>query len=303
MMLIKNKRFREVFESQSENKSDVSAQITAISKKEDKDFLCHYPYIGMGNPDAKILFVGSEKGFNPAASMKIDLHERKLNFIHWNDIVNNYNHLRDHFHPILKLRKGLDGFNPFSPLTLNETAEKVYGKGNHTYKKMEKIIQAQFLTYATAAEPINLFEITPGSFHKSLFKHCFITEISDLPKSNQGQGSKFNFKEFKKSCRYSHMLTGKTGDFYRSFKTVIIYAGSLYAGVHNSNQRAEIIALFNPLIDLKKDYRRGYVSDIYESKKGGAKIIVCPHLISYRIFRNDYILSHEFAVMDLGQCI
>ena len=302
-MLVRNKKFKVIFSDISEKWVDINAQISAASKSENERFMCDHPYIGMGNPDAKVLFVGSEKGFNPMISSKIDLHERKLNFIHWNDILNNYNHLRDHFHPILKLRKGLDGFNPFSPLTLNETAEKVYGKGNHTYKKMEKIIQAQFINYASSAEAINLLEITPGSYHKSLFKHCFVTEISDLPKSNQGQGSKFNFKEFKKSCRYSHMLTGKTGDFYRSFKTVIIYAGSRYAGAHNSKQRAEIISLFNPNINMKKDYSRGYVSDIYETKKGGAKIIVCPHITSYAIFRNDHILTHDFAVMDIGKCI
>jgi hypothetical protein len=302
-MLVRNKKFKAIFSEISEKWVDINAQISAASKSENERFMCDYPYIGMGNPDAKILFVGSEKGFNPMTSLKIDLHERKLNFIHWNDILNNYNHLRDHFHPILKLRKGLDGFNPFSPLTLNETAEKVYGKGNHTYKKMEKIIQAQFINYTSSAEAINLLEITPGSYHKSLFKYCFVTEISDLPKSNQNQGSAFNFNEFKKSCRYSHLLTGKIGDFYRSFKTVIIYAGSRYAGAHNSKQRAEIISLFNPNINMKKDYRRGYVSDIYETKKGGAKIIVCPHITSYAIFRNDHIFTHDFAVMDIGKCI
>ncbi len=304
-MLIKNKKIKALFK-----KINFETKIKEIKITNNGDFckyiynedLCELPYIGMGNPDANLLFVGSEKAFDKTKSDIIDLHERKLNYLHWYNIINSYGNINDHLHPDLKLRYKLKGFNPFSPITLDETSSAVYS-GPHTYKKIEKIVNAQIMSYRPMAFKTKFDEIAPKSFEKSSFNYCFLTDISDFPKKRQKDGDKFKYDEFKKSCRYKHLNDNNSiGGFYRDFKNILIYAGKDYTGSHASDQRNDIIRIFNPKINPIHDYQRGEISDIYQSKNGGAKIIFTNQLTS-RAFNTDYSIEHSLACIDMMDCI
>ena len=212
MALIKNKWFKKIFTNETSNATEIS-QYNPFE----------YPYIGMGNPDSDLLFVGSEKAFDVNVSTQIDKNERVLNFHHWADIVKNHNKIEDHLHPKLKLRNSiLRGFNPFSPLSFEETALDVYGV-NHTYKKIEKIINSRIPIFSKAIVTSDIFEVTPKKFCNSTFNYCFHTDLSDVPKKRQNHGVIFDFEKYKDSARYQHIENGTLGRFYNSFKFIIIY--------------------------------------------------------------------------------
>jgi hypothetical protein len=303
-MLVKNRRFRKIFDTHFKTEATVikPKNIQSFTEEQVKNFLCSYPYVGMGNPDSNLLIVGSEKAYNTNLSSVIDLHERRLNFLHWKNIIEHYNHLSDNLHPILMTREDLEGFNPFSPLTLANTAKVVIESPNHTYRNIYSIINSQLQNYSSNEPVPILWEISPFAYNKSMFKHCFLTDISDLPKKRQGDGNKFRFKDFKEGCRYEHIKNGSLGDFYRNFCSILIYAGNEYAGLHGSSQRKDILQLFNPNIDVEKDYKKGYCSDIYESLKGGARIVVC-HQLTSRTFNDSNNLKHNLSVLDLGNTL
>ena len=64
-------------------------------------------YLGMGNPDSKILLVGSEKALSPTheEDMIIRNHELLNNHYQWYDIINHYNYLTDNFDSVI-LKRG-----------------------------------------------------------------------------------------------------------------------------------------------------------------------------------------------------
>jgi len=296
MTLIKNKCFKAIFDK-------IPPQIDASSSSFKDYYPKDFPYIGMGNPDAKLLFVGREKAFDTEASPEISKHELVLNWRHWFDIVKNNNVLFDHLHPKLRLRNGgLKGQNPFSPLTLDETCEDVISKGNHTYRKIEKVINSILYAYHCKC-PTSVFQISPKFYEQSTFNYCFLTDISDRPKKHQNEGEQFNYENFMNSPRYIHIKEGPLGKFYRGFKKIVIYSGKLYAGPRESNQRLDIIQLFNPNLvndDLQKPLNAIY--DVYEAKKG-AKIIICNQLTERKIFNSDYNLRHLLAIIGIGDIL
>lgn len=299
MSLITNRKFLKIF------KDFISTDEIIQAKSNKKYEPSKYPYIGMGNPDSNLLFVGSEKAFDPKFSYNIDLHERILNYIHWCDIVNNYNHIfNDKFHPTLLNRPYLEGFNPFSPLTLYDTLIKVMYSGKpHTYKKMKQIMDVQMMYFSGDNRTVYLQEVSPQLYDFSMFRYCFLTDISDLPKPSQDFGKRFSIKDFMMTNRYSEMLNDNSlGGFYRSFKNIVIYAGRKYTGVHGSYEREIIIKLFNPNIIMNAHYTNGYASDIYICPKGGARLIFINQLTS-RTFNHNNVIEHDLACMDMSDCL
>jgi len=293
MTLIKNSKFKNIFRGQKgEQKNVLAENYNPIQ----------YPYIGMGNPDSNLLLVGAEKGFNPSEYPEITKHELNLNYIHWQDILLNHNNLNDQLHPRLKLREGLTGFNPFSPMTLDITCNKVYPKNGHTYKMMEKTINNSLMMFH-AMNQKSIFQVSPTFYQESVFNYCFLTELSDLPKNSSKDGKSFSHEYFTKSERYNH-LKGSLGDFYRGFDTIVIYAGKKYTGNHGSHQREEIIRLFNPNLnieDLKYDQmgdNNKWLFDVYESALGGAKVIVCRHLTS--VGTTEFDIGHLLGTIGIG---
>lgn len=286
-MIVKNKLFRQLFDN-----------LDFVIPTEYKP--SEFPYIGLGNPDSNILFVGSEK--KSELSLPIILqHELILNFHHWFNIVLNHNNISDPFHPRLKLRGGqLNHFNPFSPLTLDETCYAVFSAGNHTYKRIQTIINAILVTHSLPKKSI--FNISPKRYQDSVFSKCFLTELSDIPLPKQN--GRWDFEEFKNSPRGTQIRYGKLGKYYRSFNKVVIYAGRNYTGEIGTNQREEIIQLFNPSLS-NNDIFRGMHNgvDVYQkyfSREGGAEIIITESHIIAAMFNDPFLLGHVLGVLGIG---
>ncbi|MBK9288074.1 MAG: hypothetical protein IPN38_10400 [Flavobacteriales bacterium] len=203
------------------------------------------PYLGMGNPDADILFVGSEKALDKARLIhgSIIRHELSLNFAHWHDILTRSSPF-DPFDPTLLARSApLNGFNPYSPLLFPSTLAIVskYWAGR-TYAGMERLMNAyedlKKMPKTAACEQI--------AFHSSIFSKVFITELSDLPATSQSK-ARFRLTPYLSSPRY-HFMTGIAANFYTGFRTVVVYCGRnpKYVGKVGSCERLQIVRPVQP---------------------------------------------------------
>ena len=293
-MLIKNNSFKKIFKNFG---------ITYVYDP------IEHPYVGLGNPDANLLLVGSEKFFNinsekaeEAAFPIIYQHEFVYNYSHWSNLVRDYSSgYYDALHPKLKLRGApLNYFNPFSPLTLDETCYTVYKQEDHIYKRIETIINKILLTFHSLP-PKSRFNIRPHKYYESIFSKCFLTELSDKPMSIQN--GIWDFDKFKTSPRGKQMKDGNLGNFYRSFNKVVIYAGKNYTGEVGSLQREEIIQLFNPnLSNANICFGMDGGVNLYQkyvSPKGGAEVVVTENHIMSAKFEYEETLEY-LGVMGIG---
>jgi hypothetical protein len=290
MPLIRNLDFRKIFEGLN------NIVIPQDYKPQE------YPYIGLGNPDANILFVGSEKK-EEVNFPQILQHELVYNFVHWCNLINEHSTFNDRFHPGLKLRGNqLDHFNPFSPLSLDETCLAVYKLGNHTYRRIETIINGITLNF-NSTPPKSIFAISPKKYEDSIFSKCFLTELSDHPLP--AQNGVWDFTGFKNSARGQHILKGSLGKFYRSFKKIVIYAGRSYTGDVGSLQREEIIQMFNPNL-TNLDIQVGAYDGVelyqkYVSEKGGAEVVITENHLITAMYNNPFVLGHALGVIGIGE--
>lgn len=231
-------------------------------------------YIGMGNPDAKILFVGSEKALSASnlAHAPILNHELVLNHKHWFDIVTRHLH-KDPFDPSLLSRSGpLAGFNPYSPLLFPSTEAIVRRSGGHTYRGMERLINA-YEVHAGLHPTTTIWE--KKTHAKSTSSRIFISELSTQVAPNQAL-AKFDLCRFLSSLRHKFM-TGVARDFYQGFDVVVLYCGrnANYVGQKGTKERRAVIRIFNPIaIHAVSPAPAGF--EVY-SPTTGARIILCRH--------------------------
>lgn len=167
-------------------------------------------YIGFGNPDASILFLGKEKGFDIIEHPDLFIKESINNILHWEYIIKEKNNI-DH-----KLIYSQLGFNPMFPRMHN------YGvlKKNHTWYYYSKIVAG-----LKNLNPDIIFNETKD-YKNSFFCNCFISEINYIP-SKYSKGNKLNQK---RRDLLQHA-------FFRKFKRIIIAAKSYL-------QNDEIVDMF-----------------------------------------------------------
>ncbi len=249
-------------------------------------------YLGMGNPDSKILLVGSEKALSPTheEDMIIRNHELLNNHYQWYDIINHYNYLTDNFDSVI-LKRG-HAFNPFNPLLLALIANRVRGKSGHTYYGMQRLINAyQALNY----DPD--LRIFSPAFHQNTFSKIFITELSIKTARNQ-KAANFNLDEFLRSERYSFLIENMTYQFFSTFKTIILYFGKniRYIGNPETAKRLQIINIFNRSLyhSNRTIYRHEQKTiEVYQGLKG-PKIVLCRHLSAGFGMNEALLTAHHF---------
>jgi len=236
-------------------------------------------YIGMANPDASLLLVGSEKALNPDIHQQIIHHELLHNVNHWRDILFNYNHLGDSFDPVLLTRPNpLDGFNPYNPLFFLRANEHRIG-GGHTYTRMRGLIN-----HHENLNGLPQTALDTHVFRQHTFSKFFMTELSMNIAPNQNIAG-FNLGDFLDSDRYRFM-SGLASPFYQDFKTTILYAGNRYVGAPGTPERLAIIRIFNPNLshhDLNVLNPDNDAINIhyYQSKLGGSRVIISRHFTAF----------------------
>lgn len=148
-------------------------------------------FIGFGNPDAEILFLGREKGFNIHSNPEGFFQESINNTLQWKLIFKNE----------LKNTVGMDPRNP--RLLYKDSIKKV-----HTWGKYAQVIAGLY--------NINwdgLIKNYDGIQENSLFDLCFMSEINHIP-SRYSQGVVLN----------DQRMELLQNPFFRKFKYVIIGA-------------------------------------------------------------------------------
>lgn len=230
-------------------------------------------YVGMGNPNADTLLIGSEKALDPLDTTYAPIlrHELELNIDHWIDLLDNYNHIENPFDlNLLNRNPPLNRFNPFNPLFLEQTANIVRNKSGHSYAGMKRLINSVHNQN---------FGLYTHDFTSNVFSKIFISELSTNTALNQNVAN-FNLANFLDSARYN-FLTTTASNFYRSFKTVVIYCGlkNKYLGKNDSENRLKVIRIFNPTLshmDLITINTTSSPIKIY-SNGLGSKVILCRH--------------------------
>lgn len=178
-----------------------------ISKIKQVPELANPFYIGFGNPNEDILFIGKEKGFSITSYPEHFLEESINNILQWQLITDNIN--------IESFR-----FDPRNP--------RGYHKGKllkrHTWGKYAQILSG-------LNEDLTLKELLKenSSITQNIFNHCFMTEVNHLP-------SKYS----KGKTIIPERKTFLSDDFFKTFQTVIIGAKPYF-----DEERDDINELFD----------------------------------------------------------
>lgn len=162
-------------------------------------------FVGLGEPNAKILFIGKEAGFD--ANIKERKDDYNINASIWRD-------------------GNLIYSKPYQP------EEKNIKNGNHTWQKYQKL-------YNMIAK--NNSEINPD-YYIDFVANVFTTELSNIPYPKTNDAKKdINFKKELKERKEEFWKT----DFIREFPIVIITAlDKNYISNHGEGEEREIDAIF-----------------------------------------------------------
>jgi hypothetical protein len=160
-----------------------------LSEIKNLHLLCNPYYIGYGNPNSEILFLGKEKAFDITNSPDLFLHESINNNIQWECLIENCN-------------TNLE-FNPLFPQKY--FGEKFKIKHTHTWGMYHKLVKG------ITENPNISSEL--GVLENNFFNHCFTTEVNHIP-------SKYS-SNLKSIDPRKELLQHA---FYKSFKYVIIGA-------------------------------------------------------------------------------
>ncbi len=168
------------------------------------------PYIGYGNPNAKILIIGKECACKP----EDDDYEKfyKPNFNQWDETI-----LGKHSCSCTSGEEPYDfehgNFHPRYPFFRQENKIRRKGKNegtSSTYYYYQRLVDGIY--GREKSEYINFFE------------DCFITELNDICRSNNKNISIEQGKETEDSIRNRFDWMRKT-NFFNQFKVVILACG------------------------------------------------------------------------------
>lgn len=159
-------------------------------------------FLGYGNPDSDILFIGKELGFDIGNHPHLLLHESVNNLLHWKKIIEKEDLIYG------QDENGKDKvFDPTFPSPF--FPKKTSG---HTWRLYSKVI-AGYLGEDLKTKGNTMFKEMKDR-NNSFFKYCFLTEYHFLPisknqnKSNSGRRIDFLENE----------------NFFKKFKVILITA-------------------------------------------------------------------------------
>ncbi|MBX9886555.1 MAG: hypothetical protein K2Y30_01310 [Flavobacteriaceae bacterium] len=230
--------------------NDFEVKLTEVK---DLNILCNPYYIGYGNPNSEILFLGKEKAFSITNNPDLFFHESINNNKQWEYLIENRD-LND-----LK----------FSPLYPQQYFERIIPhykiKKNHTWGVYCELVNA----ITTKSDITTSSEILENNF----FHHCFTTEVNHIPSK---------YSSHIKSSALRHELLQDA--FFKSFKYVIIGA----IGSIDPTQIKSIFDIYNEseVIEIsEKDSKRKRFIEVF--KTDSQKIILCNQLSGAACWTSD----------------
>jgi hypothetical protein len=195
-------------------------------------------YVGFGNPESDILFIGKEKAFNITQNPESFLNESINNLLQWEALTE---------------KKELN-FNPKNPVSFYQMKYKHKIKGRDTWGFYKN------LTEKLVSENDNTLKLEDDTF----FNYCFTTEINHIPSKKTSNEQSINQRvEFLKN-----------EDFFKSFKYVIVGA----KGSVSIDEIKNIFGQSSneTTVELGNNKRTTFCIDILEYPK--QKIILCNQL-------------------------
>lgn len=215
-------------------------------------------YIGFGNPESNILFLGKEKGFDIEKHPNLLIHESINNIVQWNyinTIESNKSHV-DIFNYL--------GYNPQFPRLFH--IQNISPR--HTWSLYSQIVAGIY-----SLNRKEIFE-EKTKYDKSFFNHCFISETNYIP-SKYSRGNKLipERKEFLKQ------------PFFKNFTKIIIGA----KGYLSLDEISDIfdISSESKQINLGKNKQRNIEAYILFNEK--TKIVYCDQLSGASGWTNEAI--------------
>lgn len=154
-------------------------------------------YVGFGNPNADILFVGKEMAFTPNTSggarklhgFKLLFHESIMNYYHWRKIVASAKSgikIDDRYIKEFANNNKYD-FCPMFPLADDAFVHKYYDNEfsnvfspGHTWRLYNKTVNCLNKTSCAYDRDLKLYS-------DSFFSQCFMTELNYIPKENSAK--------------------------------------------------------------------------------------------------------------------
>ncbi|HEX8576103.1 MAG TPA: hypothetical protein VF677_07385, partial [Flavobacterium sp.] len=231
-----------------------------IKLREIKDLhlLCNPFYIGYGNPNSEILFLGKEKAFSIMNNPDLFLHESINNNKQWEYLIKGCN--------IDKLE-----FNPLFPQKYFEDRNSNYKiKKRHTWGMYSELVKA-------IINPEIKSGFREGGLENNFFRYCFATEVNHIP-------SKYSVHLQSIDDRKELLQHA----FYKTFKYVIVGA----IGSINITQIKTIFGITteSKQIQISKegDKRKRFIEVI---KNDSQKIILCNQLSGAAGWTSSEILS------------
>lgn len=233
-------------------------ELIKITNPNNFKLLVNNYYIGYGNPNADILFIGQEKAFNLNSNTDLLLRESINNNYYWNEIIENGHRPLD--------------FNPEFPKGYSDF-KRDFASG-HTWNLYSKVI-ASFYNLNSS----KLFNENEDVV-SSLFNYCFTTEINAMPKKkNEKDTIKNSRREFLKN------------KFFKSFKYVVVGASTSLG----KNQKDIIKSIFDAecledkysLGTYGKNNSKTRTVSLYQSNE--QTIMVCNQLSGSAGWKNEHL--------------
>lgn len=216
-----------------------------LDEIKDVKYLSNPFYIGYGNPNAEILFLGKEKAIDVIGNPEIFFHESINNIFQWEKLSVGNND-----------KGSMLEFNPLCPQLYHKV------KNNHTIKKRD--------TWGMYAKIVKGISSNEEISHDNFFDFCFTTEVNHIP-------SKYS-KGIRVCPERKELLQSK---FYKNFKYVIIGA----IGSITESEIKDIFGDSLEITQFNVSYEKEAPDDedkkkrfITIFKKNNQKIILCNQL-------------------------
>jgi hypothetical protein len=146
-------------------------------------------FIGFGNPNAKILILGKEKGFDKSNLKQLE-YESINNPKEWDNYIKN--NIKTNKNKFYESENYINAFFPY--LTKN--------KSGHTWNKYHTLL--------------NYIYTTIPKFENEFFEYAFLSEINFVPSK---------YSEIKRFDNHER-LNMLSSDFFKSFEVIILACGS-----------------------------------------------------------------------------
>lgn len=267
-----------------DNYEDISSEIGKIEDIIKKNIQnINVPYIGAGNPNSKVIFIGKELAFD-TSNIELLIHEQLTNLLKWKKIIKDYKNNVINFNYVINLNKNYFDtyvvnfedkyvYCPLNPLTSSIIAPMPKSAG-HNWAFLKYIIE--HLLYNLNSRRT---QVCREKFSNSLFKDCFTTEMNIC--SSKRTGGQYRLNPVFCSPLFI--------DFIKNFKVIWFHCRpylkeGLLCDKYNNKTYKDVIKEIFDAEEINSEIDK---VDIFKSKNCSSVIVVSNNLSGRNYSNND----------------